>query len=188
MPHSPRTLYIFASALWAETADEDQRSVLYEAAEEKTTRDSGAPVPARQFRWIRRLHAYEKFWAEDGRSARENTRNRATLPADERRLGEWARYQRRFEAELSEYQRLRLDVSPAFDWDPQEASWRKNMTACLSFLDRTGSLPRLDPTNRDQFALARWLARQFRLFQTGALPTVREEAIARLVSTAQRDQ
>jgi len=187
MPHSPRTLYIFASALWAETGDEDQLSVLYEAAEEKTTRDSGAPVPARQLRWILRLHTYEEFWAENGRSARENTRNRATLPADERRLGEWARYQRRFEAELSRYQRLRLDVSPAFDWDPQEASWQKNMNACLSFLDRTGSLPRLDSTNRRQFALARWLARQFRLVQTGALPAVRAEAIAILISTAQQD-
>jgi len=187
MRNSPRTLYTFASAMWTET-DDDEQSALYEAAEEKITRDSGAPVPARQQRWILRLHAYERFWIGHGRSARENTRNRATLPVDERRLGEWARYQRRFEPELSGYQRLRLDVSPAFDWDPQQASWQRNMTACQSFLAQTGSLPRLDSNDRDQFAAARWLARQLRLVQSGGISTARQATIGKLLWAAQQDQ
>jgi hypothetical protein len=188
MRHSPRTLYTFASALWAETREQDEISALYETAEEKITRDSGAPVPVRQERWMLRLHTYEEFWSDHGRSARENTRDRRSLPSEERRLGEWARYQRRFEPELSTYQRLRLDVSPAFDWDPQEASWQRSMTACLAFVARTGSLPKLDSTDRDQFTVARWLARQLRLVQSGMISNSRAAAIRSLLAEAQRQR
>ena len=59
MRSSPRALYLFASTLWAESTQEDERSSWYESAEERLTRGSGAPLRARQQRWILQLHEYE---------------------------------------------------------------------------------------------------------------------------------
>src|SRR5690554_2090739 len=73
---------------------------------------------ARQLSWVRRLHAYEQHTRQHGRTPRENTRNREALPADERRMGEWARYQRHRGEQLCSFQRTRLEVSAAFQWDP----------------------------------------------------------------------
>ncbi len=89
-----------------------------------------------------------------GRAPRENTRARTTLGDEERRLGEWARYQRRFEDQLNAYQRARLDVSPAFDWDPLESVWRTNLAACVTFVKDMGDLPRLNGEDAREFALA----------------------------------
>jgi hypothetical protein len=184
MRNSPRSLYLFASTVWAQSAQRDERSPLYESAEERLTRESGAHLPARQKRWITQLHEYEAFWGSFERSPRENTRDRTSLPAVERRLGEWGRYQRRFKSDLSTYQRIRLDVSPAFDWDPQEAGWWRQQNACVAHVKRTGLLPTLDPTDLEQFALARWLSRQLRLIQSGTIAPKRGAAIRRLLAAA----
>lgn len=182
MRSSPRALYLYASMLWAQSAQRDERSSWHESAEERLSRGSGAPVAARQRRWILQLHEYEAFWSSTGRSPRENTRDRGSLPTAERRLGEWGRYQRRYEPELSSYQRIRLDVSPAFEWDPQEAGWRRNLNACTTHLRRTCLLPILDSTDQEQFALARWLARQLHLMQTGTIAPKRAAAIKHLLA------
>jgi len=168
-----RTLYLHASILWGATVDTDPRSARYEAAENHITLGSAGPVPARQHRWITQLHTYEQFWSDTGKTARENTRNRSSLPTEERRLGEWARYQRRKRAELCIYQTIRLDVSPAFQWDPQTAAWNSNYSACRRHLLATGTLPILDATDPDQFALARWLGRQLDLRRQHLLPPPR---------------
>ena len=186
MRNSPRALYLFASTLWAQATQDDERWSSYESAEERLTRRSGAPVPARQQRWILQLHEYEAFWRSTGRSPRENTRDRRSLPAAERRLGEWGRYQRRFRTELSLYQRIRLDVSPAFEWDPQEAGWQRNLIACSAHLQKTGLLPTLDSSDPAQFALARWLARQLHLLQTGVIAPNRAAGIALLLADTRR--
>lgn len=173
MRTTPRTLYLHASILWGAIIDTDPRSSRYEAAEDRITLHSAEPVPVRQRRWISQLHTYESFWVEHGNSARENTRDRGSLPDEERRLGEWARYQRRKRADLCIYQTIRLDVSPAFEWDPQTAAWNSNYSACRQHLLATGTLPILDATDPDQFALARWLGRQLDLRRRHLLPQPR---------------
>jgi len=186
MRSNTRALYTFASMLWAQSAEADHLSSSYESAEERITRESGAPVPARQRQWIWKLHEYESFWAAGGKSPRENTRDRGAIPISERRLGEWARYQRRFEAELSVYQRLRLDVSPAFQWDPQEAGWHRNFDKCAAHLRRTGQLPTLTANDPEQFAIARWLGRQLRHLRDETLTKNRAAVLKLLLSEAQR--
>jgi hypothetical protein len=186
MRSTPRALYSFASIIWAETADEDPRSAIYEAVEEKLTRGSGAPVAARPYRWLRQLHEYEAFWTVSGKAPRENTRDRPSLPAEERRSGEWARYQRRFERDLNSSQHIRLDVSPAFEWDPWEATWQRKLRAYASHLARTGRLPTLDSTDQKIFALARWFTRQLQLLQTGMLADHRAAAIKNVLAVGLR--
>lgn len=179
-----RTLYLHASTLWGSTADTDPRSARYETAEERLSRNVDWPIPARQLRWFNRLHLYELFWQEQGRTARENTRDRVSLPDDERRLGEWARYQRRNRADLCIYQSIRLDASPAFEWDPQTAAWNRNLKSCLRFLARTGGIPILDGDDPEQFALARWLGRQVELRRLGLLPKDRSAGLDALLRQA----
>jgi len=88
------------------------------------SRPSSAKRPAS---WVTALYGYEVYWRENGRSPRERTRNLATLPAEKRRRGEWARYQRRFEDKLCRYPILRLDVSLAFEWDPHNHTWQESL-------------------------------------------------------------
>lgn len=173
MRTTSRTLYLHASILWGAVADTDPRSARYAAAEDRITLNSDGSVPPRQRRWISQLHTYEAFWVEHGKSARENTRDRSSLPDEERRLGEWARYQRRNRAALCIYQTIRLDVSPAFEWDPQTAAWNSNIAACRRHLLTTGTLPILDASDPDQFTLARWLGRQLDLRRRHLLPPSR---------------
>lgn len=135
----------------------------------------------RALNWITSLHEYEEHWRRVGRTPRENTRARATLSDDERNLGEWARYQRRFEEQLNTYQRCRLDVSPAFEWDPLETLWHAQFAAVVQFVDAHGQLPRLHAGDRVEFVLARWLGRQLRRLQMGLLDQNRADAIHRLL-------
>jgi hypothetical protein len=132
-----------------------------------------------------RLHTYEVCWANTGRAPREHTRDLATLPAWERRLGEWARYQRRFERELTTFQRLRLDRSPAFEWDPNEAAWDSALNEAIKIVVNRGRLPFLNGRDRAEFAVARWLGRQMRLRKRGALSQRRETLLDALLSLAQ---
>ncbi|WP_448711954.1 hypothetical protein [Microbacterium profundi] len=105
----------------------------------------------------------------------------ASLSAEERNLGEWARYQRRFEDQLNAYQRARLDVSPAFEWDPLEALWRARFIECLSFVQANRRLPRLHADERVEFVLARWLGRQMQRLQTGRLDQKRTDELQGLL-------
>jgi hypothetical protein len=126
--------------------------------------------PGRRHRnWVGKLHAYESLTELNGRTPRENTRNRAALPAPERRLAEWARYQRRLEDDLCNFQRIRLDVSPAFEWDPQQAAWDAHSFACIHRATTTGQLPHLNSTDLVEFTNARWLGRQLRQLRMGTL-------------------
>lgn len=181
MRATPRNLYMRSSTLWDAIVDSDPRSARYESAEKGIILNSTRPIPSRQRRWITQLHTYEMFWIEHGRSAREKTRNRSSLPEDERRLGEWARYQRRNRTDLCIYQTIRLDVSPAFEWDPQTAAWDGNFAACHRHVLATGSLPILDTRDPDQFALARWLVRQLDLRQRHLLLPDRERQLSSLL-------
>lgn len=168
----PADLHARAVRLWRQTGEPDALSASYAEAD-RLLSPGGEPKyggsSKRAANWVAALHRYENFARTNGRNPRENTRNRASLPGDERRLGEWARYQRRFPEALTSYQRIRLDVSPAFDWDPLERVWQAQLAACLRHLRDHGRLPHLNGSERAEFILARWLGRQLRQLQTGTL-------------------
>jgi len=181
-----RAIHLDAVSAWSKEVESDDGSVMYMAAE---ARQLGLPAPeqkpgARAITWVTRLHAYEAHWLSAGRPPREHTRDLSTLPAWERRLGEWARYQRRFERELAAFQRERLDRSPAFVWDPNEASWDKALNEAIRIVVSQGRLPYLNGADRTEFALARWLGRQLRLRKVGALSARRETLLDALLSLA----
>jgi hypothetical protein len=131
--------------------------------------------------WVVALHRHEDHWRIHRRAPRENTRNRASLPGHERRLAEWARYQRRYQDNLCGYQLLRLDVSPSFQWDPQEAAWKSHFEACLRHRRLTGTLPYLNSSDTVEFTRARWLGRQLRQLKTGTLRPDRAQLLAELL-------
>jgi hypothetical protein len=167
--HTPAGLCLQAFALW-QAEDPADGSLAYWTVDNDTS--NGVEISARSSsrlanKWVTKLHSYEDFWRTEGRSPRENTRDLATLPAPERRLGQWGRYQRRFEENLCRYQEIRLDVSPAFRWDPHEEGWQARLDACLSHRNTTGRLPYLNSSDPIEFAHARWLGRQLRQLQRG---------------------
>ncbi|WBM79880.1 hypothetical protein KIV56_17190 [Cryobacterium breve] len=132
--------------------------------------------------WEAALHRYEEFARTHGHTPRENTRDRASLPGVERRLGEWARYQRRYADTLTSFQKIRLDVSPAFNWDPLDSVWQARLADCVRHVRDTGRLPYLNGADPAEFALARWLGRQLRQLQTGTLRTDRAVRLTELLS------
>jgi hypothetical protein len=177
-------LYAKAVELWGVDSDSDPRSARYAAADEYYAGSQAgvAPTARRAENWIAGIHRYEDFWRDTGRSPRENTRDRTSLPSAERRLGEWARYQRRFDARLCRYQEIRLDLSPAFAWDPHEHAWQESFDGCVRHFRAAGHLPYLNRADPVEFALARWLARQLRQLQTGILPANRAARLAVLLT------
>ncbi|MET0861332.1 MAG: helicase associated domain-containing protein [Microbacterium sp.] len=174
-------LYRQALEAWERSEDEDRaQSRAYAEAEATALLLATGPVARRPARWADALHRYEMFWTTSGARPRENTRDRATIPAGERHLGEWARYQRRFFRALARYQRIRLHLSPAFSWDPHEDSWLEQLAQCQRFLMRTGGLPRLNGSDADEFKLARWLGRQLAASRQGLLEPKRAAHLAAL--------
>ena len=177
---TPEELHARALAAWRSHDPGDTAAARYANTEARML--TGQPAQhKRAERWVTALHRYEQFWRSGGRRPRENTRAQATLPATERRMGEWARYQRRFENKLNAHQRARLDVSPAFTWHPWGTTWQANLAACLDFIERTGRPPRLSHSDDHEFALARWLGRQLHRLQRGQLPSDRVAALNALL-------
>ena len=177
--HTPASLCLQAFALW-QAEDPADGSLAYWTADNDTS--NGVEINARSSsgwakKWVVKLHRYEDFWRSEGRSPRENTRDLSTLPGAERRLGQWGRYQRRFEENLCRYQEIRLDISPAFRWDPLEEAWQARLDACSKHRDTTGRLPYLNSSDPVEFALARWLGRQLRQLQRGTQPSTRAERL-----------
>jgi hypothetical protein len=187
----PEQLHTKARKLTEQEHELDELSQPYAQADEYVA-NGGAPSTdtrsKRAVNWATALRRYEDFWTESGRSPRENTRNRSSLPDEERRMGEWARYQRRFEENLCRYQIVRLDVSPAFHWDPHDHVWQENLNACVRHFRFTGHLPYLDGSDLLEFALARWLGRQLRQLQMGTLERSRDGRLTVLLDMRGNDQ
>ena len=183
--HHPAELHAKARERWTPAGDCGDGSALYEHADGRVARE-GVPLPdgtsRRAANWAEALSRYEDFWRLNGRSARENTRDRSSLPPEERRMGEWARHQRRFDDRLSSYQKVRLDVSPAFEWDPRESVWQAHLAECEQHVRRTGKLPYLNAADPAEFALGRWLGRQLRQMQGRALRDSRATQLAGLLA------
>lgn len=182
---TPEDLHTQANALWRSTNPVDPAADRFAQTVELVLAGQTG-VPRRVVSWVRTLHRYEDHWDENGRSPRENTRARDTLPAEERRLGEWARYQRRFEDQLNGYQHARLDVSPAFEWDPLETLWQARFLACQTFVRINRRLPRLHADDHAEFVLARWLGRQLYRLQRGRLEQARADELHRLLRVSRR--
>lgn len=177
---TPTELHNHADAFWRSTHPDDAVAAQYaEAAALLFSGRSGAH--RRASNWVCTLHRYEDHWRETGHAPREKTRAMASLPTEERNLGEWARYQRRFKDQLNAYQHARLDVSPAFEWDPLEALWRARFIDCVTFVRANRRLPRLHADERDEFVLARWLGRQMHRLQTGQLDQKRTDELQALL-------
>ncbi len=187
MPDDLDLLLLAATARASVNGLLDDASHQYALADVRVASDVSDGLLRRTRNWVLRLHAYEQFWYEHGRAPRERTRDSANLPGDERRLGEWSGRQRRFEHGLTEYQRARLDVSPAFDWDPWDAQWQRNLAACGELLARSGRLPFLSAESRSEHALARWLGRQLRANQSRRLAPTRQKALAELLAASRSD-
>ncbi|MCY7403985.1 MAG: hypothetical protein LH475_05040 [Cryobacterium sp.] len=172
----------FAALQAEETAD---GSLEYWAADQALSSqpEASGPLPGKRARnWAEALHRHEGFWRTHGRSPRENTRNRSSLPPSERHAGEWARRQRRYEQNLTRYQVIRLDISPSFRWDPHEAAWQSRLVECIQHRIATGRIPYLNVVDAAEFSLARWLGRQMRLLQYGAHPAARAERLRAFLS------
>ena len=143
-------------------------------------RRSAALRPAR---WIDTLHSYETFSQSHGRTPREKPIGQSECLQAERRLAEWARYQRRFEENLNNFQVARLDTSPGFEWDLREHSWGSMLQRCVVFSQDHGRLPHLNISSRAEYVLARWLRRQLHRQRAGVAEpsrTAKIEALLRL--------
>ena len=181
----PAELHAEARGLWTQTGDQSDRSALYERADARVALEGVRlhdGTSRRAANWAEALSRYEDFWRLNGRSPRENTRDRSSLRPEERRMGEWARHQRRFDDRLSSYQTVRLDVSPAFEWDPLESVWQARLAECEQHGRTTGRLPRLHAADPAEFALARWLSRQLRQLQQRTLPDSRATQLEGLLA------
>lgn len=178
-----RRAHLAAIAAHNVLGDDDDSLIFLEAERQALGLPPVSDIQAgnRARNWVRKLHRYEDFAHRHGRTPRENTRNRSALPTPERHLGEWARYQRRHEERLTRSQRVRLDVSPAFTWDPHEAAWGASFDRCLRHVTSTGRLPTLTAADPVEFAAARWLSRQLRQLQAGTLPPERAHPVNRLL-------
>lgn len=184
--HDSRDLHERAVTRWLAKTSTDQQSERDEAAGRavayKVPIDWVGPVKL-ALKWATTLAAYENFWwtATPHHAARENTRGRQSLPAGERNQGEWARYQRRFKAQLSTFQTERLNISPAFRWDPVESTWTEHLQECRRCFEQSGQLPILNSSDRREFTLARWLNRQLHQLRDGRLPPSRAAALNSLL-------
>ena len=172
----------FAASQAKETTD---GSLAYCAADHALSSgaEASGPLPGKRARnWAEALHRHEGFWRLHGRSPRENTRNRSSLPSSERHAGEWARRQRRYESSLTRYQVIRLDISPSFRWDPHEEAWQSRLDECIQHRIAPGRIPYLNLADAGEFGLARWLGRQMRLLQYGAQPASRAARLKAFLS------
>ena len=157
----------------------DHESALYLIAEMDVLgiKNDDLRPAVRHRTWVEKLHGYEKFADRESRNPRENTRDRASLLPMERRMGEWARYQRQRRSNLCRFQVLRLDASPAFRWHPHEDAWNAQCDAFIRHVQRHGQPPFLNAADQNEFTLARWLHRQLQKLKDGTLSDQRNRRL-----------
>lgn len=167
----------------------DHESALYLIAEMDVLgiKNDDLRPAVRHRTWVEKLHGYEGFADRENRNPRENTRDRASLPPTERRMGEWARYQRQRRSNLCQFQVLRLDASPVFRWHPHEDAWNAQCNALIRHIERFGQLPFLNSADQGEFALARWLHRQLQKLKDGTLSGRRNRRLHDALELAQRN-
>ena len=186
MQHSKATIELFAeySAIAGDVGrrrDADEEVSLQYFSVDLALR-SGQQVlePSRRVRnWVTSLLQLERFTFDEGRLPRENNRlDRGQITGEERRLTEWARYQRRTATQIQHcaYQTRRLETVPGFRWNPLSDQWRQNFDEYFRFVTRYGA-PAYRSKNAEQHKLASWASRQRRAHALGVLPLDRFELL-----------
>lgn len=184
-PRTPHDIHRAALTRWRNEYPDDASSQAYVDAEILAL-EGDRSTARRPARWIATLLEYEAFTHTHGRTPREKPGTNTPLTQVERRLAEWARYLRRFEENLSDYQVARLEESPAFVWDLRNSAWGNTFERCTTFANEHGRLPHLNQANTTEFALARWLRRQLHHQHTGSADRARVSQIEALLQRCGR--
>jgi hypothetical protein len=82
---------------------------------------------------------------------------------------------------LCEYQRIRLDISPAFDWDIHEGDWQTNLDGYIGHFQSLGRRPYLNKFDPIEFERARWFGRQLLHLKNGTLSESRAIRISAIL-------
>jgi hypothetical protein len=88
--------------------------------------------------------------------------------------------------QLCRFQLGRLDLSPAFVWDPLQEEWDEQLKALGDFVEKRKTLPRLTYLDLDQFALARWLGRPRAALRAGTMSEERRGRLTGLLAHAEK--
>ena len=100
--------------------------------------------------------------------------------AEETRLAEWLREQRRYQDRLSSWQIEMLESLPGFDWRPRDDVWDRYFEAYVQFVRTNGRVPRASSSHEDERQLAIWVTRQRYLHRRARLPKHRADELAAL--------
>jgi hypothetical protein len=139
-------------------------------------RKPGGPGVIRRRNWIRLLDELTTWSLQHGRAP---THSRDSSKP-ELRLTNWARYQRRHEADLSPYQRQRVELVPFFLWEPREEEWDERFDELEACLLSAEAMPKHRSSSDADRALARWAERQRASKRRGSLPKHRVDALESL--------
>jgi hypothetical protein len=186
---TPRELHDAAVIEAAKHPDTDPRSESYQRVNLLIAIDRDHEVIAGmrwEFKWAGKMADYEEFWRQTEKAPRQKGGKATPVPEAELRLGTWARDQRRFEGRLCRFQLARLDVSPAFVWDPRQKQWDKNLEAISDFVEKRKNLPRLISQDQDQLKLARWLGRQLAALRENTMLDNRRGPFIELLAHAEK--
>jgi hypothetical protein len=110
---------------------------------------------------------------------------RGTVSADEQRLADWIRYQRRPATRSlhCDYQRRRLETLPGFSWTPLDDQWNERFADFAAFVATHHRPPRYRSDNAEERAIAAWVTKQGRFIKLGTLP---EDRVRKLNSLSFR--
>ena len=125
--------------------------------------------------WLERCVAVESFVLEANRYPTE-----AAADPAERLLGTWLRYQRRARHTLSDYQRGRLELLPAWSWNPRSDTWHDQLHDYEDFVRQNGRAPRRGSADRRESTLAVWMMNQRTNSRRGTQSSYREALLAQL--------
>jgi hypothetical protein len=161
------------------------RSLSYYFTELSLIHDPGSAAVAgdRVMTWSTSVLALDAFVHAEKRMPRENNRlPRDETPQVERRLADWATYQRTpaTRAQHCDYQRRRLSVIPGFSWSPLDDRWWEAYREYRAFITAHGRAPRYRSEEQDEKRLAAWAAKQRWRHRRSVLPGERSQALSAL--------
>lgn len=100
------------------------------------------------------------------------------LDAEETRLSDWLREQRRYQDHLSSWQIEMLESLPGFDWRPRDDVWDRHFEAYVQFVRASGRSPCANSPHEGERQLAVWATRQRYLHRRARLPKHRADELA----------
>ena len=142
-------------------------------------------VSDRTTAWVRMVRTVHGFTVHHGRLPKSYGRSRQVREkAEESRLAEWLRYQRRpgVQARLSDYQVRRLECVEGYSWDPAGERWDDHLFTYLAFVKAHERKPRYRSDDREEQRLAGWAAKQRHLLKRGLLSHAKAMEFQRAIS------